>query len=154
VGVTHHCALWSPDFPPRHAPGQPELPIDCSLVITRPDPAPRRSSRPPRTLSSIIRGIPPANKRPCDPANDTSINKTSSARKGSKRIGQGRAAFFRPYTNLDGKIFAQRVTFCDIGGSLLHPGSRICRLGAPPGPLTCLSGHAAQAHSYQSYFTT
>jgi hypothetical protein len=35
VGVTHHRALWSPDFPPRHVPNPP----------SPGDRAPRRSSR-------------------------------------------------------------------------------------------------------------
>ena len=35
MGVTHHRALWSPDFPPRHVPSQSELPIDCSLGAQR-----------------------------------------------------------------------------------------------------------------------
>lgn len=52
MGVTHHRTLWSPDFPPRHVPGWPALPIDCSLDFTQPPRAPRRSSRPPRTLTS------------------------------------------------------------------------------------------------------
>ena len=51
MGVTHHRTLWSPDFPPRHVPGWPALPIDCSLDFTQPPRAPRRSSRPPRTLT-------------------------------------------------------------------------------------------------------
>ena len=38
VGVTHHRALWSPDFPPRGS----EQPEDCSSS--------RRSSRPPRPI--------------------------------------------------------------------------------------------------------
>ena len=49
VGVTHHRTLWSPDFPPRHVPGWPASPIDCSFDFTQPPRAPRRSSRPPRT---------------------------------------------------------------------------------------------------------
>src|SRR3954464_6433647 len=28
VGVTHHRALWSPDFPPRHAPRPADSPRD------------------------------------------------------------------------------------------------------------------------------
>ena len=52
VGVTHHRALWSPDFPPWHVPG-PKL--SAGRFPVRPwqlGPAPRRSSRPPRTLTS------------------------------------------------------------------------------------------------------
>jgi hypothetical protein len=55
VGVTHHRALWSPDFPPRHV-------LRCKLSGRFPAPlaqteAPRRSSRPPRTsLYTVRRG--------------------------------------------------------------------------------------------------
>jgi hypothetical protein len=51
VGVTHHRALWSPDFPPRH---DPVFRIHVSRFPDRRDRtrAPRRSSRPPRTSTN------------------------------------------------------------------------------------------------------
>jgi hypothetical protein len=54
VGVTHHRALWSPDFPPRHVLRRElsgRFPAREAQVE-----APRRSSRPPRTSSILYDG--------------------------------------------------------------------------------------------------
>ena len=62
VGVTHHRALWSPDFPPRHIP---ELePLGRYPDRAARTQAPRRSSRPPRTSLSIIRSKPERDHAP------------------------------------------------------------------------------------------
>ena len=53
VGVTHHRALWSPDFPPRHVL-RPELSGRFPALGAHIE-APRRSSRPPPTSTSTLR---------------------------------------------------------------------------------------------------
>jgi hypothetical protein len=64
VGVTHHRALRSPDFPPRQV-------LRCELSGRFPAPlaqteAPRRSSRPPRTsLYTLRRGLARRNPNGC-----------------------------------------------------------------------------------------
>src|SRR5262249_52335828 len=53
VGVTHHRALRSPDFPPWHAPQHEPPRRSVSLPASPPrHTARRRTSRPPRTLNS------------------------------------------------------------------------------------------------------
>ena len=53
VGVTHHRALWSPDFPPRHVLRR-EL-WERFPALRAHIAAPRRSSRPPRTSLYTVR---------------------------------------------------------------------------------------------------
>ncbi len=67
VGVTHHRALRSPDFPPRHVPRlEPSKRFPARHAQIK---APRRSSRPPRTSTyTVRRGGPPGNlERPAMP---------------------------------------------------------------------------------------
>jgi hypothetical protein len=79
VGVTHHRALRSPDFPPRHV-------LRCALpgrfpALAAQIQAPRRSSRPPRPLYRVYVVLAKATTRPATPA-------LASSHKVSRRQGR------------------------------------------------------------------
>jgi hypothetical protein len=77
VGVTHHRALWSPDFPPRHVLRH-ELSERFPALEAHIE-APRRSSRPPRTSLSTLRPSADSDNstsRPVRP--DSEINQSGS----------------------------------------------------------------------------
>ncbi len=77
VGVTHHRALWSPDFPPRHVLRH-ELSGRFPALEAHTQ-APRRSSRPPRTsLSTLRRSADSDNSTSRSVRPDSEINQSSS----------------------------------------------------------------------------
>ena len=85
VGVTHHRALWSPDFPPRHVLRH-ELSGRFPALRAHVE-APRRSSRPPRTSTSTLRQPTSSDNSTRQPVRPRCEFNPSESRRGI-RVGQ------------------------------------------------------------------